>query len=305
MHSRLFAVGFAVVTLGIASFVATAQTQTVRELSVSPGKKPPPAPPELRLDAGFPSVYMSAGDGGQFLWFNRFSPTTFPVTIYGARVYLSSYVGQGDSMEIVVFEDTDGDGDPSDAVVRGHQIYTLDLGASMLFGNYFMLDSPIVCNGPGDVLVGVVNRSAYPGRFDYPAGLETLSSAGRSWFCTYQSGTVPDPPTLPSTQWFATMDGLGYPGNWVIRGLIAPPLTVSGTVLRNDKTPLGGIEIGLSPDGPVVTTDSSGKFTTLAPPGWSGIIYPMDSSYSFKPPSKTVKPLKKALAKVKFTATPN
>jgi Zn-dependent metalloprotease len=170
------------------------------------------------LDDG--KVESSLGLGGdQFLWCNRFTPDPgdFPFTLNEVQILFGSGSGVeiGELVDIYVYEDTDGDGNPgTGAVLIGSM---KDAPVQFINNANFSVYSitPITINGPGDIIVAVVNRTAGITYAGYPAALDQSSAKGRSWIGIY-AGNPPDPPTLPSPTW-STIDAAGYAGNWMIR----------------------------------------------------------------------------------------
>lgn len=173
----------------------------------------------LVLDDG--TAENSIGDSGQFIWLNRFTPapTDFPFQLEEVSVMFgTTLVNVGDAIEILIYEDTDNDGDPgTGAVLLGSINETIQFNDQATYSVY-LLGSPIVLNGPGDVLIGVVNRSGAEGTDDFPAGLDEGVTAVRSWAATYIGGDVPVSPSLPGDEQWGTIDSFGFPGNWMIRG---------------------------------------------------------------------------------------
>jgi hypothetical protein len=118
----------------------------------------------------------------------------------------------------LVYEDTDGDGDPgTGAVLLADYSETIQFNDQTTF-NVYNLPTPVRLNGPGDVLIGIVNSYSSEGFNDFPAGLDTTTSNGRSWAAAYLAGDVPANPTLPADEQWGTIDSFGLPGNWIIRG---------------------------------------------------------------------------------------
>lgn len=173
----------------------------------------------LVLDDG--TAENSIGDNGQFIWLNRFTPdpSEFPFELEEvSAMFGSNNTNIGDAIEILVYEDTDGDGDPATGAVLldsfNVTIQTNDLATF----NVYLLDQSVLLNGPGDVLIGLVNRAGSEGFSDFPAALDQTNSAVRSWAATYNVGDVPAAPTLPGDEQWGTIDSFGFAGNWVIRG---------------------------------------------------------------------------------------
>jgi hypothetical protein len=161
------------------------------------------------------------GDSGQFIWLNRFTPTAleFPFQLEEvSAVFGNTSVSVGDSIRILVYEDTDGDGDPgTGAVLLADYSETIQFNDTATF-NIYNLPAPVMLNGPGDVLIGIVNSYGSEGFADFPAALDQTATSGRSWAATYLAGDVPVNPTLPADEQWGTIDSFGFPGNWIIRG---------------------------------------------------------------------------------------
>lgn len=174
----------------------------------------------LILDDGSAENTIGLGNGGQFVWLNRFTPSTdaFPFSLEQVSVLYDISVGIGDQMEIVVWEDTDGDGNPGTGANFLHsEIVTVQYN-NLTTWNTYNLSTPVFFNDPGDVLIGLVNRSGVSGYEDFPAAIDQSSSQRRSWIGSYSAGNPPHPPTLPTDGSWGMIDGLGFPGNWMLRG---------------------------------------------------------------------------------------
>ena len=187
-------------------------------------------PVSLVVDDGVAENFI--GDSGQFIWLNRFTPAAadFPFQLDEVSVVFgTTNVVAGDDVEILVYSDTDADGDPAtgSALVGtcNDVVQTAD-GATF---NVYTCPN-VVLSGPGDVLIGVVNRYGSEGFDDFPAALDQTASNMRSWAATYLAGDVPANPTLPGDEQWGTIDSFGFPGNWIIRG--------SGTTVAPDTLPI-------------------------------------------------------------------
>lgn len=183
-----------------------------------PSAAPEGGPINLILDDG--TVDTSIGDGGQFIWLNRFTPNAadFPFELDQISVVFGATgVAAGDAVELLVWEDTDGDGDPgTGAVLLASYNDVVQVADGATFSVY-ALAAPVQLNGPGDVLVGVVNRASFEGAGDFPAALDQTASQVRSWAASYLAGDVPNNPTLPGDEQWGTIDSFGFPGNWLVR----------------------------------------------------------------------------------------
>ncbi len=229
------------------------------------GKSPSPAPEglvpngpqapqqydvELAVDDGSAEDAIGLTSGGQLIWLNRFTPdpVLFPFTLQQISVIFGDSVGIGDDVQILVFEDTDGDGDPG---TGANLLYSQDV--TVQFNDYatwndYLLDEPLLLEGPGDVILGAINRSGMSGYLDYPAAIDEDAPhySNVSWI-GYYGGPAPEPPYLPAPDLWGPVESFGFAGNWTLRGygvlgggeiiwLTEDP--VSGTVDIQDSIPV-------------------------------------------------------------------
>jgi hypothetical protein len=182
-------------------------------------------PVNLILDDGFADYTVGTTEGGQIIWLNRFTPGTgaYPFLLTDISVIFPETVTIGDQMELVVWEDLDGDGNPGTG-----STFLYSENVSVQTNNHFLwntyaLASPVLLDCPGDVLIGIVNRSGRSWYTDYPAALDWNWSQRRSWVGIYASGNPPEPPALPADSTWGLIDDLVYSGNWTLRGSGSPP----------------------------------------------------------------------------------
>jgi hypothetical protein len=185
----------------------------------------------------------------QFIWLNRFTPapSSFPFMLDTVSVFWpTGQVATGNAMQIVVYEDTDGDGNPQNAALLYAQDVTVQTVGAW---NDYALTTPVALIGPGDVLIGFIDRFVNSGVTppNYPAALDETSSVARSWV-GWWNADPPNPPALPPNSTFDTIDDLGIPGNWMIRG--------SGTS--------GGVDVPWLSENPTQITLGPGESTSIA-----------------------------------------
>ncbi|MBE2198542.1 MAG: choice-of-anchor J domain-containing protein [Anaerolinea sp.] len=193
------------------------------ELSGAGPDAPDDAPIVLAVDDGSGENAIGVG-GSQFLWLNRFSPSagSFPVVLDQVDVMFgypasTGGINVGELVDIYLYEDADGN--PANGAV--HRASLTNQAVQAVDGvtwSTYTLAAPVTFNGPGDILIAVVNRTAgvTPGTF--PAVIDQSSgSQMRSWA---GFGVVPgDPPVLPLPT-FGIIDSFGaqFAGNWLVRG---------------------------------------------------------------------------------------
>lgn len=212
---------------------------------------------ELILDDGVAEDSIGLTTGGQFIWLNRFTPAAdaFPFTIDEIQVILNNTVSLSDQFQVVIYSDTDGDGDPgTGAVYLGGQTFTAQFNDMATF-NVFTLTEPVAVDGPGDVLVGLVNRSGTAGYSDYPAAIDQTASQNRSWIGAYSTGNPPAVPPLPTDDLWGIVDSFGLPGNWTLRAMGS---SAAGDILWLSLDPTAGVVPADSETDVTVTYDSTG-----------------------------------------------
>ncbi|MCL7453949.1 MAG: choice-of-anchor J domain-containing protein, partial [Anaerolineae bacterium] len=173
---------------------------------------------DLILDDG--SVENNIGIGGtwEFIYLNRFTPDpgVYPFNLDQIQVYFdSSGLGQvGDDITLVVYENTTGNTDPA---VGANWLASFPAAIQALDAwNVYDLSTPVLLNGPGDVLIGVIALET-PGTSYWPAALDQTTTQQRSWAGWWLNSPPPDPPTLPPDDSWTLIDTY-FPGNWMIRG---------------------------------------------------------------------------------------
>ncbi len=174
------------------------------------------------LDDGGRENAIGLEAGGQFVWLNRFTPepNEFPFTLSEIWILFGSGLGvnTGELVDIYIYQDTDGDGDPGTnaTFIGSHKNAAVQAADDGVFSVYHI--APLVLSDPGDVIIAVVNRTAGVAADDFPAALDQSSAAGRSWIGSYSNGSPADPPILPATDFWGNVNSFGFAGNWMIRG---------------------------------------------------------------------------------------
>jgi hypothetical protein len=249
---------------------SSAVPSSPRQVALTLGSKPgggestnapqvPDAAVQLELDDNSAENFIGLNDGVygyQFIWLNRFTPSVaeFPFTLNEISVIMGvTGVAVGDPIDLVVYEDTDGDGDPSNATWLATYNVTVQYNDGTTWNNY-TLSSPLALSGPGDVLIGVINRYQESGvePTDFPAALDQTASQLRSWVGAWNLDP-PDPATLPPDGLWGLIDDY-FPGNWMIRGYgetMADVPWLSETPTSGTIPAGGSVEV-------LVTFDSSG-----------------------------------------------
>jgi hypothetical protein len=189
------------------------------------GGEPPGDPVNLQVDDGGFENCIGLTAGGQFVWLNRFTPTEFPVGLTQIQIAWindpngCNLVSVGDSYDLFTWRDADGN--PANGAISvsnhtGQTVATLNVFQSTSF-------AAVSFPGPGDILVGAVNRAGMDGP-DFPASIDQTASQVRSWIGAYAAGNPPVPPPIPADAFFGTIDSFGLAGNWMLRasGTVTP-----------------------------------------------------------------------------------
>ena len=160
------------------------------------------------------------GAAWEFVYLNNFTPDpmAFPLTLNEIHVYFeggTTNVIPGDDISLVVYENTTGSADPG---VGSNLLYQQAATVTAVDAwNIYTLTTPVVLDGPGDVLIGVVVLET-PGGTYYPAALDQSGSQHRSWIGAWSVTPPPTPPTLPADDLWTNVDAF-FAGNWLVRGL--------------------------------------------------------------------------------------
>ncbi len=187
------------------------------------GPDAPSVPISLIVDDGVGDNAIGQTYGGQFLWFNRFTPSArrFPIHLQRVDV-MFGYPGStgginvGELVDIYLYEDADGD-PTNGATFKGSLLNQAVQAVNGTTWSTYTLPLAVTFNGPGDILIAVVNRTAGISERTFPAVLDqTPPSRQHSWIGVY-SGNPGDPPVLPAPT-FGLIDSFGFPGNWLVRG---------------------------------------------------------------------------------------
>ena len=173
----------------------------------------------LVLDDGTIDTVIGIGGTWEFIFLNRFTPEpwAYPLSLKEIRVVFhnAGNVAVGDEMILVVYENTTGNPDPAigSNFLASYPVTVVGVPA----WNVYTLHEPLVLNGPGDVIIGVIAMEV-PGSAYHPAALDTTTPQHRSWIGIWDDWPPPDPPLLPPDDTWMLIDGF-RPGNWMIRGL--------------------------------------------------------------------------------------
>jgi hypothetical protein len=213
---------------------AAAVVETTFELRPAPARpEAPPLPPtstfpvQLVLDDDQQdAVFGVSGAGGarQFLWFNRFTRPLGVDLFRLQQIWVlfpsGANMSAGSTVQLVVYLDPDGN-PANGATFLASYTETIQVVDDVTFSVYTVPAGGLLISGPGDVLIGVVNRFVTSGVTPptSPASLDLSASDGRSWFATW-TGDPPNPPLLPPDQLITRIDDFNpqAAGDWMIRG---------------------------------------------------------------------------------------
>jgi hypothetical protein len=181
---------------------------------------------QLIVDDGVAETFVGYNDstyGYQFLWLNRFTPapSDFPFLLEEVQVVFGTSglgVPLGGQVQLVIFQDIDGDGDPSNAELLTTFTETIQVNDGVTW-NVYEVPGRLVLRGPGDVLIGAINRYTQSGTSPrtFPAAIDLSNTYQRSWVGVW-NGDPPQPPFLPPDLIWDLIDNRVEPGNWLLRG---------------------------------------------------------------------------------------
>jgi len=177
----------------------------------------------------------------QFLWLNRFTPSSYPFILKEIQIYFASNVPAdvcngptgitgtggptnvniGDPVNLYIWANPGGYFNPAAGNVYLDSLTNQKVKKLDSFSSY-VLPKPLIFE-QGDVLIGSVNRVTTAPYFPASLQIACANSARRSWIGQgYNNGVVPNPPFLPAPEW-SLIDDLTsnnfFAGNWLIRAI--------------------------------------------------------------------------------------
>ncbi len=215
----------------------------------------PDTPVDFRLDDGSAENSIGFGnstDEDPSIWLNRFTPYAprYPITIQTIQIYWPAQTTGtivGLPVKLLVYIDTDGNGDPSNATKLAEIDSTV--GVTNSFQTY---NVSVAVAGPGDIYVGFEDfwaEASHQPKF-YPAALDSSSGTqNRSFLAAMGSGANPDRNNLGNNDLIGTIEnvsGNSISGNWLIRatgdgsGANTETITPTSTPSPTPPCSLGG-----------------------------------------------------------------
>ncbi len=180
---------------------------------------------EFRLDSLAINYEILANDA-EFVWLNRFTPapTDFPITIRSITTLIDMQVAgndEGDRIPVHVYQDDDSDPSNGATLVGSYIDFALPAPGPVPVFTTIELPTPIVVDGPGDVLIALSNmRTARNATRSMTADVGPFK--GRSWIGSLYdapAGAVPGLGESDVGLRLANQPGWGgsVQGNWIIR----------------------------------------------------------------------------------------
>jgi len=161
---------------------------------------------------------FAGGTARSFLWFNRFPDpgVAFDLEEIWVLFPVGMDVPMDGVIQLAVYLDPDAD-PGNGANLLATYTETIQVKDGTTFSKY-SLPAPLRIDGPGELLIGVINRFFTLGDPPptQPAAYDVNAGQGRSYFALW-SGEVPDPPELTNTLVIDVMDGAVL-SNFMIRG---------------------------------------------------------------------------------------
>ena len=184
----------------------------------------PAQPITLAVD-GFDGGVSGIGLADQeYVWFNQLTPGVLDLPFDLEAVQILEFpdpgfgVQEGDVYDVHVWSDPDRDPLSGDEVLLS-SVLGETVGAAPAFVDIPLPSAVPIDESTGDVLIGLVNREARDPHFP-SVGDSGVASAQRSWIgFDFPGGVAGSPPDLSQAGFVGLIDDLGFPRNWIIRGL--------------------------------------------------------------------------------------
>ena len=186
------------------------------------------SPVNYLVDDGTAENSIGVNNGAtanQFLWFNRFDidPTDLPLRVDQVQVFWANLgpnpPAVGNAFSIHIYSDADANpANGSTHVVS--QAATIGV-VFTAFDVQNITSAPAIASGV-NLHIGLVNRWATPGvtPANFPASIDqTVPNNVRSWVGGDLTGTMANPPVMPTNAFFGTIDSFGatLAGDWLVR----------------------------------------------------------------------------------------
>jgi hypothetical protein len=183
---------------------------------------------EYIYDSGVASTDVGLGAGSQtsILWAHRFDRTAGNETLssistsYGSTGFPGgSGITPGQAMQVHVWDDPNGDGSPSDAVLLASGADTVD-GANIDTDMFQTIAIEVAL--PASFFIGAATVG------DFPSPLDESIANGEAWI-DFNVTAEYDANLFPAA---LNMNAIGIPGNWLLRGSSTgggPPAPASST----------------------------------------------------------------------------
>ena len=174
------------------------------------------------LDDGSAETSLGIGSNADVFWLNAFEAQEGATTITAIASAFGSSQSVGSSVEFLLYEDPNDDGDPTDA----NLLRTVPTTTEVSGGSQLQIEPIPPTQVDGVFFVAVL----VPNTANFPAPLDQSSDQGASWTANTSPGSF-NPSDLSQNSPSLTSD-IGVPGNWVLRaqGAYAAFDPVSGTV---------------------------------------------------------------------------
>ncbi len=168
-----------------------------------------------QLDDGSSENALGTQGGGDILWLNAFETVEEATIIDNLGSAWASGEGdgfpEGGPAELLLYNDPNNDGDPSDAVLLQSVETTVEAPHTDTFTTEEI--SPVEVEGV--FFVAAIYRDHADGEFPAPID-ESSAPQGASWTVLAGPNAL-DTEDLPNNGLFGNNDELGIPGNWLLR----------------------------------------------------------------------------------------
>ena len=181
------------------------------------------------LDDGITDINIGLGAAGDFMWLNSFTAIPGCENIHMVSIIWGN-VPNGTATRIILYDDLDNDGNPSDAV------YLAEISVNITDANTgLFVDYPFPATTVTDGYFVAVLTENQPWDI-YAAALDMTVSNMSSYFVESYTGGAIDVSNLMNNDTPPTLvEDVGFPGNWIVRAQGEPvlpvPLSNAGIIL--------------------------------------------------------------------------
>ena len=183
-----------------------------------------PPVPQYVLDDGSSENSIGLTSSATLAWLNHFTVLPNGESIKAVRLAYGD-VAPGTPVTVYLWDDPDGNGDPTDAQVIASASTTVENPGTDTFNYVEITETYIGPEGTSFFVGAIIQHNAG----EFPAPIDQTTDEGESWLAGGSGGVNPN--NLSAASLFGQPADFGFAGNWLVRAVSAadpPPNDCNG-----------------------------------------------------------------------------